>query len=88
MAWPLVIFLLLVALMRAETAAQAGVQRYNGPGNTLDYACAVAMGGSRTRFPPHPISGSDVSASARLGVRNLTDPFVRIGWNGAFRSGW
>ena len=31
-AWPLVIFLLLPALTRAETAVQAWVQLYNGPG--------------------------------------------------------
>src|ERR1039458_3804966 len=42
-AWPLVIILLLPALTRAETAVQAWVQRYNGPGNE---ASAVAVDGS------------------------------------------
>jgi uncharacterized delta-60 repeat protein len=44
--WPLVIFLLLPALTRAEVAVQAWVQRYNGPGRALDEACAVAVDGS------------------------------------------
>ena len=43
LAWPLVIFLLLPPLTRAETAVQAWVQRYNGPGNE---AYAVAVDGS------------------------------------------
>lgn len=35
-AWPMVIFLLLPALTRAETTVQAWVQRYNGPGNSIN----------------------------------------------------
>jgi hypothetical protein len=40
-AWPLVIFLLLPALTRAETAVQAWVQRDNGPENGDDAAQAT-----------------------------------------------
>ena len=42
-AWPLVIFLLLPALTRAETPVEAWVQLYNGPGNGDDEACALAV---------------------------------------------
>ena len=45
-AWPLVIFLLLPALTRAETAVQAWVQRYSGPGIGGNAANAVAVDGS------------------------------------------
>jgi hypothetical protein len=45
-AWPLVIFLLLPALTRAETAVQAWVQRYNRPGNSPNYAKAVTVDSS------------------------------------------
>jgi hypothetical protein len=42
-AWPLVIFLLLPALTRGETAVQAWVQRYNGPGSIGGQAAALAV---------------------------------------------
>jgi hypothetical protein len=45
-AWSLVIFLILPALTRAETAVQAWVQRYNGPGNGDDGAYRVAVDSS------------------------------------------
>jgi uncharacterized delta-60 repeat protein len=45
-AWPLMIFLLLPTPARAETVAQAWVQRYNGPGNGADDAYVVAVDGS------------------------------------------
>ena len=45
-AWPLVVFLLLPALTRGETAVQAWVQHYNGPRTGPDQATAVAVDGS------------------------------------------
>jgi hypothetical protein len=45
-AWLLVILLLLPALTRGETAVQAWVQRYNGPGNGYAAGNAVAVDGS------------------------------------------
>ena len=54
MAWPLVILLLVPALTRAETAVQAWVQLYNGPGNGIDQASAGAMDGSNS-VPVSPI---------------------------------
>src|ERR1035441_10954098 len=46
--WPLVIFLLLPALTRAETAVQAWVQHYDGPGQGFDEATALAVDGSNS----------------------------------------
>ena len=45
-AWPLMMFLLLPTLTRAETAVQAWVQLYNGPGNSVDIPNALAVDGS------------------------------------------
>jgi hypothetical protein len=41
-AWPLVIFLLLPALTRAETAVQAWVQRYSATVTASDYLITKA----------------------------------------------
>ncbi|HOX59442.1 MAG TPA: hypothetical protein P5205_19790 [Candidatus Paceibacterota bacterium] len=61
LTWPLLIFLLCPSLARAETAVQAWVQRYNGPGNFDDYASAVAVDGSNNVV----VTGtSDVSEGA------------------------
>jgi hypothetical protein len=57
--WPLVIFLLLPALAPAETAVQAWVQRYNGPGNSTDWAYAVAVDGSNNVIVTGYSIGSD-----------------------------
>ncbi len=45
-AWPLVIFLLLPPLARAETAVQAWVQTYRGPGNASAYPTALTLDSS------------------------------------------
>ena len=42
----LVIFALLPLLARADTAVPAWVQCYNGPGDSCDEACAMAVDGS------------------------------------------
>src|ERR1039458_2486006 len=59
--WPLVTFLMLPVLTRAETAVQAWVQRYNGPGNGDDCAKAVAVDGSNDVIMTVNSSGSGSS---------------------------
>jgi hypothetical protein len=56
--WPLVLFLLLPALTRAETAVQAWVQRYNGLGSSSDIASAVAVDGSNNVIVTGSAGGS------------------------------
>jgi hypothetical protein len=56
--WPLVIILLLPALTRAETAVQAWVQRYNGPGNGVDEPTTMAVDGSNNVIVTGYSSGS------------------------------
>jgi uncharacterized delta-60 repeat protein len=62
MTWPLVTFLLLPALTRAETAVQAWVQRYNGPGDGNDYAVAVAVDGNNDVI----VTGYSTNSASRL----------------------
>jgi hypothetical protein len=62
-AWPLVIFLLLPALTRAETAVQAWVQRYSGPGN-FNMPYAVVADGSNNVI----VTGSSASTNVNPAV--------------------
>jgi hypothetical protein len=87
MVWPLVIFLLLPALTRAETAVQAWVQRYNGPGNGDDAAQAVAVDSGDnvivTGYSTGSGSGYDYatikysSAGAPLWTKRYSGPWTR-----------
>ena len=44
--WPLVTFLMLPVLTRAETGVPLWTNFYNGPGNGTDYAKALAVDGN------------------------------------------
>jgi uncharacterized delta-60 repeat protein len=77
--WPLVMLLLLPALTRAETAVQAWVQRYNGPGNGWDQATALAVDGSNNVI----VTGySSTSGSF------LTNDYATIKYSGAGEPLW
>ncbi len=73
-AWPLVIFSLLPALTRAETAIQAWVQRYNGLGNSEDRATAMAVDGS---------SNVIVTGYSRLSTAYGTEDYATIKYSSA-----
>ena len=85
LAWPLVIFLLLPALTRAETAVQAWVQRYNGPGNGNDQATAIAVDGSNniivTGYSGDSGGGEDYATIkySSAGVPIWTNRYNRLG---------
>ena len=84
-AWPMAILLLLPALTRAETAVQAWVQRYNGPGNE---ACAVAVDGSNNVIVTGYSDGSESGLDyATIKYSSLGVPLWTNRYNGPGNGG-
>ena len=89
--WPLVIFLLLPALTRAETAVQAWVQHYDGPGQGFDEATALAVDGSNSVVVAGVSWGGFNYACATIKYSSAGVPLWTNRYNGpgiSYQQGW
>src|ERR1017187_8607393 len=89
--WPLVIFLLLPALTRADTAVQAWVQHYDGPGQGFDEATALAVDGSNSVVVAGVSWGGFNYACATIKYSSAGVPLWTNRYNGpgiSYQQGW